>query len=197
MITGEIGLGVPLANLGAKLVRPQIDALYKSKGHSYSVDITSLLKAEHLQKRYHPLRQHSTMNCPSRTDDAELEHPSWNQNPPFLAADLTTCQDLNGIANSRERKGDSDDGIAFSPQTAKQHLFEDTPDPVVTVASWARFSSGESQLLFSSPTAPTSAVSALSCLAMAAICDPRHRFLMLTTYCSHRTYLAPQDGCQW
>lgn len=41
------------------------------------------------------------MNCPSRTDDT-LEHTDWNQNPPVLAPDLTTCQDLNGISNARE-----------------------------------------------------------------------------------------------
>jgi zinc transporter 1/2/3 len=41
------------------------------------------------------------MNCPSRTDDDEL-HPGWNQNPPRFASDLTTCQDMNGIANARE-----------------------------------------------------------------------------------------------
>ncbi|KAF1938335.1 Zip-domain-containing protein [Clathrospora elynae] len=43
------------------------------------------------------------MNCPSRTDDDELFfRPGWNQNPPRFAADLTTCQDMNGIANARE-----------------------------------------------------------------------------------------------
>jgi hypothetical protein len=42
------------------------------------------------------------MNCPSRTDDDVLWHPGWNQNPPRFAADLTTCEDLNGIANARE-----------------------------------------------------------------------------------------------
>ena len=47
------------------------------------------------------------MNCPSRTDDALLLHPGWNQNPPILAADLTTCQDMNGIANARE-SGEAD-----------------------------------------------------------------------------------------
>ena len=41
------------------------------------------------------------MNCPSRTDDS-IEHPGWNQNPPSLAPDLTTRQDLNGISNARE-----------------------------------------------------------------------------------------------
>ena len=43
----------------------------------------------------------ANMNCPSRNDDDEL-HPEWNQNPPRFAADLTTCEDLNGIANARE-----------------------------------------------------------------------------------------------
>ncbi|CAG5179321.1 uncharacterized protein ALTATR162_LOCUS9146 [Alternaria atra] len=42
------------------------------------------------------------MNCPSRTDDDVLWHPGWNQSPPRFAADLTTCEDLNGIANARE-----------------------------------------------------------------------------------------------
>ncbi|GKT51362.1 zinc-regulated transporter 3 [Colletotrichum spaethianum] len=56
------------------------------------------------------------MNCPSRNDDITLEHPDWNQKPPFLAADLTTCEDLNGIANAREQRrarsgaGDGSDG---------------------------------------------------------------------------------------
>lgn len=44
------------------------------------------------------------MNRPSRTED-DLEHPTWNQSPPFLAPDLTTCQDLNGISNAREQRG--------------------------------------------------------------------------------------------
>lgn len=48
------------------------------------------------------------MNRPSRTDD-DLEHPTWNQNPPFLAPDLTTRQDLNGIANAREHRNRRDD----------------------------------------------------------------------------------------
>ncbi|KAK1149637.1 hypothetical protein N8T08_005189 [Aspergillus melleus] len=43
------------------------------------------------------------MNCPSRTDDT-LWHCEWNQNPPSLAPDLTTRQDLNGISNVRERE---------------------------------------------------------------------------------------------
>jgi len=39
------------------------------------------------------------MNCPSRTE--EPEGTGFNQNPSALAADLTTRQDLNGIANAR------------------------------------------------------------------------------------------------
>lgn len=40
------------------------------------------------------------MNCPSRTDEPAADQ-GWNQNPPELAADVTTRQDLNGIANLR------------------------------------------------------------------------------------------------
>ena len=43
------------------------------------------------------------MNCPSRTDKTD-DHPDWNQNPSSLNADATTRADLNGIANSRERR---------------------------------------------------------------------------------------------
>jgi hypothetical protein len=39
------------------------------------------------------------MNCPSRTD--EPEGTGMNQNPNSLAADLTTREDLNGMANAR------------------------------------------------------------------------------------------------
>lgn len=45
------------------------------------------------------------MNCPSRTDEVEWT-PGWNQNPAWLAADLTTRQDLNGLINARELKRD-------------------------------------------------------------------------------------------
>ncbi len=40
------------------------------------------------------------MNCPSRTEEPEGD--GFNQNPSSLSADLTTRQDLNGIANARE-----------------------------------------------------------------------------------------------
>lgn len=43
------------------------------------------------------------MNCPSRNDET-IDHEGWNQSPSRLAADLTTRQDLNGIANSRTQR---------------------------------------------------------------------------------------------
>jgi metal iron transporter len=43
------------------------------------------------------------MNCPSRNDDTN-KHPSWNQTPPALNADVTTRADLNGISNLRDRE---------------------------------------------------------------------------------------------
>ena len=52
------------------------------------------------------------MNRPSRNDDAELEHPGWNQSPPFLAPDLTTRQDLNGMANARVYRNGAAPGAA-------------------------------------------------------------------------------------
>ena len=53
------------------------------------------------------------MNCPSRNDDT-ADHPEYNQSPAALNSDLTTRQDLNGIANAREQRshrsrGESDD----------------------------------------------------------------------------------------
>ncbi len=39
------------------------------------------------------------MNCPSRTE--EPEGNGFNQNPSALSADLTTREDLNGMANTR------------------------------------------------------------------------------------------------
>lgn len=43
------------------------------------------------------------MNCPSRTDEP-LVPEGWNQNPPPLSADLTTREDLNGMANLRTQR---------------------------------------------------------------------------------------------
>lgn len=49
------------------------------------------------------------MNCPSRTDEP-LENDGWNQNPPGLAADLTTRADMNGLVNRRTQR-DSDSRV--------------------------------------------------------------------------------------
>ncbi|KAL5045158.1 hypothetical protein BDW71DRAFT_87390 [Aspergillus fruticulosus] len=62
------------------------------------------------------------MNCPSRTDDT-LPHCDWNQNPPFLAPDLTTRQDLNGISNIRELKD------AGTGAMSMQHCLHDAELP--------------------------------------------------------------------
>ena len=42
------------------------------------------------------------MNCPSRTETDPTARDGWNQNPPALAAETTTREDLNGRANRRE-----------------------------------------------------------------------------------------------
>ncbi|KAB2574214.1 putative transporter protein smf2 protein [Lasiodiplodia theobromae] len=58
------------------------------------------------------------MNCPSRVEP-EIP-PGWNQNPPALNADATTCNDLNHIANERQKRKSSDrsadDGAIERPQ---------------------------------------------------------------------------------
>lgn len=43
-------------------------------------------------------------SCPSRTDEP-YKGEGYNQSPDALSADLTTNQDLNGIANTRENLG--------------------------------------------------------------------------------------------
>ncbi|RFU27725.1 hypothetical protein B7463_g8621, partial [Scytalidium lignicola] len=56
------------------------------------------------------------MNCPSRTDEPEGD--GFNQNPNPLAADLTTRQDLNGIANTRILR-----------RTSSEVIFDETGGP--------------------------------------------------------------------
>ncbi|EON99758.1 putative transporter protein smf2 protein [Phaeoacremonium minimum UCRPA7] len=60
------------------------------------------------------------MNCPSRTDEVP-EADGHNQNPNALSNDLTTNQDLNGIANSRVLRG----GDSLSIQSAGQAVEAD------------------------------------------------------------------------
>lgn len=64
------------------------------------------------------------MNCPSKTDNDVLLNPGWNQNPPRFAADLTTCQDMNGIANAREL-GEAET-LSSGPRSSRRGEFEDS-----------------------------------------------------------------------
>ncbi|SPO05461.1 related to plasma membrane zinc ion transporter [Cephalotrichum gorgonifer] len=65
------------------------------------------------------------MNRPSRTED-DLVHPTWNQNPPFLAPDLTTCEDMNGMANARALRGATrGSSAAFGLLSERAQLFSD------------------------------------------------------------------------
>jgi metal iron transporter len=62
------------------------------------------------------------MNCPSRTE--EPEGTGFNQNPSALSADLTTRNDLNGIANSRELRRIPNTGIDGVVEPAPDDNFE-------------------------------------------------------------------------
>ncbi|RDL39714.1 Transporter protein Smf2 [Venustampulla echinocandica] len=65
------------------------------------------------------------MNCPSRTD--EPEGTGFNQNPSSLSADLTTRQDLNGMANARVlRRISSSEVRAMEDLEPDRELQEDT-----------------------------------------------------------------------
>jgi len=63
-------------------------------------------------------------SCPSRTDEP-YDGEGHNQSPNALSADLTTNEDLNGIANTREHRGlagtitsaDLDDGGGMTTTT--------------------------------------------------------------------------------
>ena len=56
------------------------------------------------------------MNRTSRTDEPyEGELEGFNQSPSFLSGDLTTNQDLNGIANKRVLGRRSDDITTLNP----------------------------------------------------------------------------------
>ncbi len=54
-------------------------------------------------------------SCPSRTDEP-YEGEGYNQSPNHLAADLTTNEDLNGIANARETRNRDARTITSSSQ---------------------------------------------------------------------------------
>lgn len=67
------------------------------------------------------------MNCPSRTD--EPEGTGMNQNPNALAADLTTREDLNGIANARLLRRNSSEIERTAAEEPGDSL-DDKNDPV-------------------------------------------------------------------
>ncbi|CAG8956150.1 hypothetical protein HYFRA_00012067 [Hymenoscyphus fraxineus] len=67
------------------------------------------------------------MNCPSRTE--EPEGTGYNQNPSSLSADLTTRNDLNGMANARVLRRISSSEI----QTTEQDYDPNLPPPEKTL----------------------------------------------------------------
>jgi metal iron transporter len=60
-------------------------------------------------------------SCPSRTDEP-YEGEGHNQSPNHLAADLTTNQDLNGIANAREIRNQAAHAIPGSSRTTTDNI---------------------------------------------------------------------------
>jgi hypothetical protein len=80
------------------------------------------------------------MNCPSRTDELEWT-PGYNQNPPFLAADLTTCEDLNGTVNARQLKRGSRTGCHPSDKSLEDeyqvgHSEANSRTSIPTLGGW-------------------------------------------------------------
>jgi metal iron transporter len=61
------------------------------------------------------------MNRPSRTDEP-YEGEGYNQSPNPLSGDLTTNQDLNGIANTRELRNDDPRSISSSSQALQDNI---------------------------------------------------------------------------
>lgn len=78
------------------------------------------------------------MNCPSRNDEDVLFHPDWNQSPPRFAADLTTREDLNGMANTREIRADG--GLKDVFGCSARYIVE---DPGADVSEKRRLHLGE------------------------------------------------------
>ncbi|KAG4218807.1 hypothetical protein PC116_g32713 [Phytophthora cactorum] len=73
------------------------------------------------------------MNQTSRTDEP-YEGEGLNQSPNAFSNDLVTNQDLNGIANAREHKGDTSRSMDNSGQPVTDHAppsVEEDPDGTV------------------------------------------------------------------
>jgi len=67
-------------------------------------------------------------SCPSRTDEP-YEGEGYNQSPDHLAADLTTNQDLNGIANAREVRNRDARTITGSSKSPDEDIHNTPPEP--------------------------------------------------------------------
>lgn len=73
------------------------------------------------------------MNCPSRTDE-DPKRPGRNQSPPFLPADLTTREDLNGIVNVRRHQNNDKKLVADSSGTLDRAMELLDTEPPYAVA---------------------------------------------------------------
>ena len=83
-------------------------------------------------------------SCPSRTDEP-YEGEGFNQSPNHLAADLTTNQDLNGIANDREVRNPGTRAIAGSSQALEDKRDKAADNPPADAAAGGK-ASGDGML---------------------------------------------------
>ena len=91
--------------------------LFRKKSIPFKVPFPSIL----LFPKFPLFLSSFIMNCPSRTDES-LEDQGWNQNPPALTGDLTTRQDLHGLANSRYQHRSS------NPEAPRNFVSDEPPD---------------------------------------------------------------------
>lgn len=92
------------------------------------------------------------MICLSKADEGAFKHLAFNQSPSPLAAEHTTCQDLNGIANLREhvaadQDDDSGGGLCHSSDADEKWQHGEQPPGPVAVLTGARWWSTGMQLL--------------------------------------------------
>ncbi|KAK4190789.1 natural resistance-associated macrophage protein-domain-containing protein [Podospora australis] len=70
------------------------------------------------------------MNRPSRTDEPQVGD-SYNQSPPHLANDLTTNQDLTGIANSRTLRRELPNSMPNPTDSDERPILRNRSDDIV------------------------------------------------------------------
>ncbi|KAI9163145.1 Zinc-regulated transporter [Paramyrothecium foliicola] len=82
------------------------------------------------------------MICLNKADEGSFKHLFYNQSPPALAADGTTCQDLNGISNLREHVKAGQDGAGggslFDPTASNETQCPDDQQPGLGVPNMGR-----------------------------------------------------------